>query len=66
MSTRRWLPAMTALLLASTLALAEDRQVHCDHGEIGHSTREGETRGDDSCQRYVSRSGDDHDRPDNH
>ena len=33
MSTRRWLPAMTALLLASTPALADNRQVHCDHGK---------------------------------
>ena len=33
MSTRRWLPAMTALLLASTPALADNRQGHCDHGK---------------------------------
>jgi nitrous oxidase accessory protein NosD len=33
MSTRRWLPAMAVLLLASTLVLAENRQVNCDHGE---------------------------------
>ena len=33
MSTRKWLPAMVVLLLASTLVLAENRQVNCDHGE---------------------------------
>jgi parallel beta helix pectate lyase-like protein len=33
MSTRGWLPAMAVLLLASTLVLADNRQVNCDHGE---------------------------------
>ena len=67
MSTRRWLPAMAVLLLASTLVLAENRQVNCDHGaKLGQSTGEGETRGDDSGQGHVSRSCNDHHRPDNH
>ena len=33
MFTRRWVPAMAVLLLASTPVLAENHQVNCDHGE---------------------------------
>lgn len=59
MSTRRWLPVIAVLLLASTLVLAENRQVNCDHGQslakVLEEAKPGETvqvRG--TCQEAVT------------
>ena len=63
MSTRSWWPAMAVLLLASTLVLAENRPVHCDHGESLATALEKATPGETiqvsgTCQEAVTISTD--------